>query len=72
MSQFSRLLTTKALADRWGVSNRSLEGRRLRGEGPPFVKIGASVRYRLEDVEAWLVAQTRQSTSDQGPDQDAA
>lgn len=28
------------------------------GDGPPRVRIGRHVRYRLEDVEAWVESQT--------------
>ena len=33
------------------------------GEGPAFVKIGGHVAYRLEDVEAFEVANLRTSTT---------
>jgi predicted DNA-binding transcriptional regulator AlpA len=39
--------------------------KRLTGDGPPFVKIGRSVRYPSSLVKAWLLAHPRlQSTSD--------
>jgi predicted DNA-binding transcriptional regulator AlpA len=39
--------------------------RRLTGDGPPFVKIGRSVRYPSSGVKAWLAARPRLlSTSD--------
>ena len=37
---------------------------RMRGEGPPFVKLGRSVRYREEDVVRWMRSQLCTSTSD--------
>jgi predicted DNA-binding transcriptional regulator AlpA len=33
------------------------------GKGPKFLKIGARVLYREEDVEAWEAAQVCQNTS---------
>jgi hypothetical protein len=39
-----------------------LERWRFTGEGPQFMKIGGRVAYRLEDVEAYEVEQTRQAT----------
>lgn len=39
------------LADRWGISERTLERWRWLGEGPAYLKIGGRVVYRLEDVE---------------------
>jgi excisionase family DNA binding protein len=32
---------------------------RTRGYGPPGVKVGKHVRYRLTDVDAWLESQKR-------------
>ena len=36
------------------------------GGGPPFVKIGRSVLYDLDDVDRWLEGRKRRSTSDAG------
>lgn len=36
------------------------------GGGPRFVKIGRSVRYDLRDVQAFIDASRRSSTSDRG------
>ncbi len=44
-------LNQRQLADRWGVSTRTLEGWRWRGEGPTYLKLGGRVVYRLEDVQ---------------------
>jgi predicted DNA-binding transcriptional regulator AlpA len=43
-----------AVAARMGVSKRTLQNMRCRREGPPFVKIGALVRYKIEDVERYI------------------
>ena len=55
----TRHLNQVELADRWGLSPRTLENWRWRGEGPPFVKIGRKVVYRLIDVEAYEHEQLR-------------
>ncbi|MFH5926910.1 helix-turn-helix transcriptional regulator [Roseomonas xinghualingensis] len=47
------------LAQRWCISPRTLERWRWIGEGPAFLKIGARVAYRLEDVEAYEAEQRR-------------
>ena len=39
------------LAKRWDISPRTLERWRWKGEGPPYLKLGCRVVYRLEDVE---------------------
>lgn len=45
--------TTGELASRWAQSNRTLEGWRLKGIGPEYHKIGASVRYHIDDIERY-------------------
>ena len=57
-------LNEKQLAERWGVSVRTLQADRVKGTGVSFIKIGRSVRYRLEDVLAYEEAQRRTSTSE--------
>lgn len=53
-----------------GLSISTLNKMRLRGDGPPFVKLGArAVGYPLESVTAWLASRMRRSTSDPGPTQ---
>ena len=47
------------LAARWRTTVGSLKTQRYRGRGPAYVKRGASVLYRLSDVEAYEEAQTR-------------
>jgi hypothetical protein len=49
-----------------GLSVRTLEGLRLRGGGPPYVKLSRSVRYRRGDGLAWAAGKLRRSTSDRG------
>ena len=57
-------LNEKQLAERWGVSVRTLQAARIKGSGAPFIRIGRSVRYRLEDVLAYEKARLRHNTSD--------
>jgi predicted DNA-binding transcriptional regulator AlpA len=47
-----------------GISESTLAKMRMRGDGPPFVKVGRSVRYELRSGLAWMAARTRRSTSD--------
>ncbi|MGH7122115.1 MAG: helix-turn-helix transcriptional regulator [Acetobacteraceae bacterium] len=49
-----------------GLSVRTLEGLRLRGGGPPYIKLLRSVRYRRGDGLAWAAGKLRRSTSDRG------
>lgn len=52
------MLRPEQFAERVGVSARTLANWRSAGIGPTYVKIGASVRYRLSDIEAYEVANT--------------
>ena len=58
-----QLLNEIQTSDMLCVSTRTLQGWRLRGCGPVFVKTGRSVRYRRRDLIAWMDANTVQSTS---------
>jgi transcriptional regulator with XRE-family HTH domain len=47
-----RHLTQAQLAQRLGVSQRTLEGWRYRGKGPAFLRLeGGRIAYRVIDVE---------------------
>lgn len=52
----------KHLADRWGISPKTLERWRWLGQGPKFLKLGGRIVYRLEDIEAFETQQLRQVT----------
>lgn len=68
----SKLLKASIVAAMLDVSEDTLNRWRQRGTGPKFCKFArnrqAIVRYRLEDVEAFIEASLRCSTSDSGPD----
>lgn len=49
-------LNQKELAARWKVSHRTLERWRWIREGPPYLKIGGRVLYRIEDIEKFELA----------------
>lgn len=51
-----RHLNQVELARRWNLSPRSLERWRWLRHGPPFLRIGGRVVYRLEDIEAYEAA----------------
>jgi len=62
------LMTTAEVAALVRMSERTLEGMRLRKEGPSYVKLGvgrrAKVVYSRKEVEAWLEANRVQCDSD--------
>jgi predicted site-specific integrase-resolvase len=53
----------KQLAERWGISPKTLERWRWLGQGPKFLKLGGRIAYRLEDIEAFEQEQLRSCTS---------
>jgi predicted site-specific integrase-resolvase len=59
----ARLLETVHAADELGLSARTLEGWRRRGEGPPYLKFGRRVKYRIEDIEAYKATRLRANLS---------
>ena len=49
------MFTTKELAAHLALSQSTLRAWRLRGEGPPFIRLGArNVRYPLDQLERWI------------------
>lgn len=52
----TRLLDTNQLADLLGITVEAIYSRRQRGGDslPPALRIGRSLRWRIEDVESWL------------------
>jgi predicted DNA-binding transcriptional regulator AlpA len=53
-STLEELLTEHDVARITGMSVASVRRWRLLRTGPKFIKIGAAVRYRSEDLAAWL------------------
>jgi excisionase family DNA binding protein len=58
-----RLLSTEEVAEVLGRPARTLRQWRYLGEGPRYLKVGATVRYRARDIEKWLEAQEREAAS---------
>ena len=57
-------LNQRQLADRWDVSEATLERWRTEGIGPVFLKLQGRVLYRVEDVESFESDSLRKSTSE--------
>jgi len=55
-TNLSSLLNEHDVARITGLSVASVRRWRLFRQGPKYLKIGASVRYRAEDVRSWLEA----------------
>jgi excisionase family DNA binding protein len=52
------LLDTKQAAGYLDLSPNTLDRWRYEGKGPHFVKLGRAVRYRVQDLDAFLEAGT--------------
>lgn len=50
------LFTERDVARITGLSVASARRWRLLGQGPRFIKIGAAVRYKPEDLATWLAS----------------
>lgn len=48
-----QLVPELALATRYGKSIRAVQRWRAKGYGPTFMRIGGSIFYRMEDIEAF-------------------
>jgi len=66
-----RLLNELELAERLALSVKTLRRWRWAGLGPHFLKIGGAVRYDPRDVDAFIEAARRGSTSDEGNNEQA-
>lgn len=59
------LMTSTQVAAALALSNKTLAAWRSSGRSPlPFLRLGSRVRYRSEDVLAWLESQMCSATSD--------
>ena len=62
-----RVMRTTEAADYIGLSVSTLAKMRLRGDGPLYIKAGPRiVVYRPENLDTWLEARARTSTSERG------
>ena len=63
----SVLLTAKEVAEILAVEQSTLAQWRYRRVGPPWIRYGHRfVRYRREEVDAWLAANTRMPSDEAG------
>jgi predicted DNA-binding transcriptional regulator AlpA len=66
-SEGGRMLTVPELARRWTTTAQVIYNLRHRGEGPPAIRIGRELRFRLEDVERWEQSRLETPTPAAGP-----
>jgi predicted DNA-binding transcriptional regulator AlpA len=53
-TQQPQLLTVEQVAAEYGFPVATLYGWRHRGTGPASARLGARLRYRRGDIEAWI------------------
>jgi predicted DNA-binding transcriptional regulator AlpA len=58
-----RLLTARDAANLLRLSSSWLAKARMRGDGPPYVKLGRAVRYSEGALAQWMKSRLRLSTS---------
>ena len=59
------LVSEKRAAELLGFTPRFMQSRRLRGNGPTFVRVSnRAVRYRISDLEEWVEERLKRNTSD--------
>jgi hypothetical protein len=63
-SDFERLLTPKETAQFLRVSESWLAKARMRGDGPPYMLFGRSIRYGGGGLVRWMKSRLRLSTSE--------
>jgi len=61
-----RMLIAEDAAAYLGLATQTLAKLRLSGDSPPYFKVGRRVLYDRDELNAWLAARRRRSTSDQG------
>lgn len=49
-----RLLTVDEVAEWLQVAVRTIYAWRVRGVGPPAIRVGGQLRFRRSDIERWL------------------
>jgi len=57
-------LNQKQLAERWLMSESSLERWRSEGFGPRYLKLRGRVLYRIADIEVFEEERSRRSTAE--------
>ena len=59
-------MNPKQAAGYLGLSTSQLAKWRVYGGGPAYSKACRSVRYTRDELDAWMAARVRRSTSDKG------
>lgn len=58
------MLRTRQAAAYTGMAKSTLEKLRCNGGGAPFIRVGRVVLYDPDDLDTWLAAHKRRTTTD--------
>lgn len=58
-----KYLTSAEFEDLCNLPKGAAAQLRYRGGGPAFIRMGGRIRYRREDIEAWIDANTHLTTA---------
>ena len=64
MTTTDPLLSRPEAASYLGLAPATLAKLAVHGGGPPYLKLGRSVRYRKSSLDAWLAVRTVANTSE--------
>lgn len=56
-------LTSGQIAKRYSIKEKSVRRQRMQDRGPPHVKFGGRIFYKITEVEAWERAQLKPKKS---------
>jgi predicted DNA-binding transcriptional regulator AlpA len=59
------LLSPREVAQRLKLAPSTIAKLRLRGGGPPYIKLGAAVRYPEDSLTLWIASQRRRDSTAQ-------
>ena len=62
LDMLDRLLTSEDVSEYLRVSPHTIEMWRRKKVGPPWLKIGRSIRYKFSEVHAWLERRGQETT----------
>ena len=62
-----RCISQIELAQRWQISEATLERWRSQRKGPQFLRLGGQIRYRLADVESYELEKMEVVSDSQQP-----
>ena len=64
MAMTNDILTVKEIADYLKVNERTIYRLATNGELPAF-RVGASWRFRLDEIDNWITEQSKQGSEDE-------